>query len=334
MTHLWVWICKIESDDIHLNGQGYTYSIPLDIGKQVLEDIQKEWLPILTQNSVEDPDHCYDELLKIIKSKEEPRYYYYFLSALNLACWDLFLKAKHCSLKTFFEITHDTVPLYASGGWLSLSIPELISECASFQAQNINAYKFKVGGDQDEERITALRHDFPKMTLYADSNQFFKTSEAALSFCALLKKHHIEWFEEPLLGDDTDALKTLSSDSPVSIATGENRLTFEEFEELCQTSVEYIQPDVVRCGGITGFLRIALLCQQYNKKLSAHLNPELSAPLIAKMSGHSVEMMSLFSLNFFTHPIYPFEGKMPIPTDIGIGVTLSEKTITQYKVCY
>ena len=38
------------------------------------------------------------------------------------------------------------------------------------------------------------------------------------------------------------------------------------------TAVQYVQPDIVRCGGITAIKSIAELCQQYQRHLAMHLN--------------------------------------------------------------
>jgi L-alanine-DL-glutamate epimerase-like enolase superfamily enzyme len=42
-------------------------------------------------------------------------------------------------------------------------------------------------------------------------------------------------------------------------------------------SVDCLQADVTRCGGITGFLHVAALCDAHSIDLSAHTAPSVSA---------------------------------------------------------
>jgi L-alanine-DL-glutamate epimerase-like enolase superfamily enzyme len=42
-------------------------------------------------------------------------------------------------------------------------------------------------------------------------------------------------------------------------------------------AVDCLQADVTRCGGITGFLGVAALCDAHNIDLSAHTAPTVSA---------------------------------------------------------
>jgi L-alanine-DL-glutamate epimerase-like enolase superfamily enzyme len=44
---------------------------------------------------------------------------------------------------------------------------------------------------------------------------------------------------------------------------------------LAAGAIDVQQADVTRCGGITGFLQVAALCQAYNIPLSAHTAPAL-----------------------------------------------------------
>lgn len=43
---------------------------------------------------------------------------------------------------------------------------------------------------------------------------------------------------------------------------------FRRMLEAC--AVDVLQPDATRCGGITGFLRVAALCQAHDLSLSTH----------------------------------------------------------------
>ena len=44
---------------------------------------------------------------------------------------------------------------------------------------------------------------------------------------------------------------------------------------LAAGAVDCLQADVTRCEGITGFLRVAALCQAHSLELSAHCGPSI-----------------------------------------------------------
>ena len=62
----------------------------------------------------------------------------------------------------------------------------------------------------------------------------------------------------------------------MDIAAGEYGYTLAYFEKmLAAGAVDCLQADVTRCEGITGFLRVAALCEAHSLELSAHCGPSI-----------------------------------------------------------
>ena len=62
----------------------------------------------------------------------------------------------------------------------------------------------------------------------------------------------------------------------MEIAAGEYGYDIFYFRNMLSAgAVDVQQADVTRCGGITGFLQVAALCQAHNIPLSAHTAPAL-----------------------------------------------------------
>ena len=90
----------------------------------------------------------------------------------------------------------------------------------------------------------------------------------------------VSWFEEPVSSDDLDGLAFLVSRAPagMDIAAGEYGYMLDYFERMLSAgAVTCLQADVTRCEGITGFLRVAALCQARSLELSAHCGPSIHA---------------------------------------------------------
>jgi L-alanine-DL-glutamate epimerase-like enolase superfamily enzyme len=92
----------------------------------------------------------------------------------------------------------------------------------------------------------------------------------------------VKWFEEPVSSDDLAGLRFLRDHGPATmeIAAGEYGYDLEYFQRmLAAGAVDVLQADATRCGGFTGFLQAAALCEAYHVPLSAHTAPALHTHL-------------------------------------------------------
>jgi len=91
---------------------------------------------------------------------------------------------------------------------------------------------------------------------------------------------NVAWFEEPRPSDDLHGLRLLRRRAPagMDIAAGEYGDTSLYFLRMLQAgALDCLQADVTRCGGYTGFLKVAALCDAFQMPLSAHCAPQLHA---------------------------------------------------------
>jgi L-alanine-DL-glutamate epimerase-like enolase superfamily enzyme len=114
-----------------------------------------------------------------------------------------------------------------------------------------------------------------------------------LGFAEAFADYDVCWFEEPVSSDDLEGLRLLRDRSPagMDIAAGEYGYDLYYFRRMLQAgAVDVLQADATRCGGITGFLRLAALCEAYSVPLSAHTAPSLHAhPCCALAAVRHVE---------------------------------------------
>ena len=101
------------------------------------------------------------------------------------------------------------------------------------------------------------------------------------------------WFEEPVSSDDLEGLRLLRDRAPsgLDITAGEYGYDLFYFRRMLGAgSVDVLQADATRCGGITGFLRVGALCEAHTLPLSAHCGPTLHiAPCCALPSVRHLE---------------------------------------------
>jgi L-alanine-DL-glutamate epimerase-like enolase superfamily enzyme len=202
------------------------------------------------------------------------------IAAVDTALWDLKARILGLPLATLLDAVRDEVPVYGSGGFTSYTDARLADQLGGWAAQGIPRVKMKVGREpgRDLERVRVARAAIgPETELYVDANGAL-TRKRALLFAARCVEHEVRWFEEPVSSDDLEGLRLVRDRTPagIDVAAGEYGCTLSYFEAmLAAGAVDCLQADVTRCEGITGFLRVAALCQARSLELSAHCGPAI-----------------------------------------------------------
>jgi L-alanine-DL-glutamate epimerase-like enolase superfamily enzyme len=202
------------------------------------------------------------------------------IAAVDSALWDLKARLLGLPLATLLDAVRAEVPIYGSGGFTSYTDERLAEQLGGWAAQGIPRVKMKVGREpaRDPERMRVARDAIgPETELFVDANGAL-TRKAALRFAERCIEHDVTWLEEPVSSDDLEGLRLLRDRAPagIDVAAGEYGYLLSYFEAmLAAGAVDCLQADVTRCQGITGFLRVAALCQARSLELSAHCGPAI-----------------------------------------------------------
>ena len=98
-------------------------------------------------------------------------------SAVDIALWDIKGKVLNMPLFRLLGGNDPVVPIYASGGWTSYSIEELVDEAKMMVARGYKKIKLKVGVDggrnpmEDVRRVAAVREQSVPTSLHAGRQQ-------------------------------------------------------------------------------------------------------------------------------------------------------------------
>jgi L-alanine-DL-glutamate epimerase-like enolase superfamily enzyme len=202
------------------------------------------------------------------------------LSAVDLALWDLKARLLELPLATLLDPARHEVPIYGSGGFTSYGPDRVAEQLGGWVEQGIPRAKLKVGREpeNDPPRLAAARDAIGLETeLYVDANGAFGRKEALGWAERYASEWGVTWLEEPVSSADIEGLRLLRDRAPagLDIAAGEYAYVPRDFVNLLD-SVDCLQADVTRCGGITGFLRAAALADAHGLDLSAHCAPAAS----------------------------------------------------------
>lgn len=303
-------------------GCGFTMGLDTRGNAAVLACIEHDLAPLAEGRDALAPEALWQAMWSPMKPRMRAGIGLQALSAIDIACWDIVARSAGLPLNRLLGGYRQDVPVYGSGGWVTLDDGELIAECQEFAEQGITAYKLKIGTPRDIERIALLRREMgDSFTLLVDANQKYNVREA-IEVSRRLAEYGVAWLEEPVIADSVDDLAEVARQSAVPIAAGENAYLRWGFRELCERrAVSYLQPDAVRCGGVTEFMKAAHLADAYNLSLTSHLAHELHVSLVgASPSGNLVEVVNLFDADLFTHEFKVADGRLGVPDVAGHGV--------------
>ncbi|MED5580120.1 MAG: mandelate racemase/muconate lactonizing enzyme family protein [Nitrospinota bacterium] len=332
-THLDVVVVKMETK-YGPQGIGVTTGLGGAAGTAIVPYIKNELSPLVIGEDALSPELIWAKMWGPNKARMRGGMGLHALSCVDIACWDVLAKAAGQPINRLLGGFKQSIPVYGSGGWHTLSDEELLEEAEETVSLGCTAYKLKIGTNRDEDRISFLREKMGEdFILFADANQKYNVREA-IEVSNMLAEYGVAWFEEPVIADSVDDLAALAKVSMVPLAVGENSYMRWGFRELCEKrAVGFLQPDVGRCGGITEFRKIANLADAFNISLSCHLVHEISVSLIgASPSGYMAEYMDFFKPEDITQDFSVKNGKIAVPDVPGHGFEFTDNALKNYRI--
>jgi L-alanine-DL-glutamate epimerase-like enolase superfamily enzyme len=207
------------------------------------------------------------------------------ISALDTALWDVKARLLGLPLALLFGRARDRVEIYGSGGFTTYSDAQLRDQMRDFvEKDGCRFAKMKIGADpaHDPHRMRVAHEAIGDARLMVDANGAFAVRQALALAETDLVDEDVVWFEEPVSSDDLAGLALMRARAPghIEIAAGEYGYDADYFRRMLEAgAVDVLQADVTRCGGYTGFLEAAALCDAHHIDLSGHCAPALHLPV-------------------------------------------------------
>jgi L-alanine-DL-glutamate epimerase-like enolase superfamily enzyme len=203
------------------------------------------------------------------------------ISAVDCALWDLKAVLLDQPLASLLGRYRTSVPIYGSGGFTSYDDRQLARRLAGWvEKQGCSWVKMKIGTDPDRDpaRVATAKTAIGTAGLFVDANGAYTRKQAQRLADIFASEQHVRWFEEPVSSDDLPGLRQVRDRAPAAmeIAAGEYGYTTDYFRHMLEVgAVDVQQADATRCGGVTGFMLAAALCEAFHTDLSAHCAPAL-----------------------------------------------------------
>ncbi|MBV9561267.1 MAG: mandelate racemase [Bradyrhizobium sp.] len=255
------------------------------------------------------------------------------VSGLDMAFWDALGQAAGKGVVELFGGAARPVRAYDSYGVVD---PVADKEALLHSLdQGFRGIKIK-GGDGDaanDERVVKGVRDLigPDVALMIDFNQSLDPAEA-IRRIRRLAPYDLTWVEEPVPQENLSGHARVRAASAVPIQAGENWWFPRGFAEaIAVGATDLIMPDLMKVGGITGWLAVAAQAEAANIPMSSHLFAEASAHMLAVTpTADWLEVLD-FAGAILAEPIRIVDG-MLTARGPGLGLEWNETAVAKYLV--
>jgi mandelate racemase len=257
------------------------------------------------------------------------------ISGLDMAAWDALAKAAGVPLAVHLGGTVGPVSAYNSNGLWLTPVSELSAEAAALVAEGgFAALKLRLGRERladDRAAIAAVRRGAGEdVKLMCDFNQGLSLGDA-LARCHALDDAGLYWFEEPTTYDNIPGYAQLARELKTPVQLGENfygpRLLYQA---ILAGAGDYVMPDLMRIGGVSGWLRAAAIAGAAGIPMSTHLYPECAAHLMRVTdTAHWLEWQD-WADPILAEPFERRDGHLVVPDRPGTGIEWSEAAVRRF----
>jgi L-alanine-DL-glutamate epimerase-like enolase superfamily enzyme len=267
-------------------------------------------------------------------------FYMEAIAGVDLALWDILGKSLNTPLyRILGGKFRDRIPTYGSAG-----NPETAKQMvdAGFPAIKMGLSK---GATKNLDLVASVSTAIKgRGELLIDSLGAYKLSEAVLIGRELEKLGNIGWWEDPLGPEDISGYKQLADALDLAICAGEevsNRFQIRDWLE--QRSVDILNPDVCRAGGISETRRIAMMADAYGLLWSPHVSTgagpyraasihlAAATPNCVTIEGGSSHEGPLGN-RLLRQPLDYKPGSVGVPEGPGLGIEFDEKALAAVTV--
>ena len=256
------------------------------------------------------------------------------LSAIDMALWDALARSHGTSLIRLLGGIEKPIPAYGYVGYDGVEGSARVAE--DWAKRGFAGIKAKIGYPtvrEDVAVIRAMRNAAgDSMSIMVDYNQCLAPAEA-IQRMRVLDDEGLAWVEEPTLAHDYSGHAMIAREARTPIQCGENWWGPLDMQHAIDAQAsDYMMPDVMKIGGVTGWLHAAALAQTRNIRLSNHLWPEISAQLLcATPTAHWLEYADWWN-PVIREPLQIENGVANVSEVSGTGVDWNEDSVERFSV--
>lgn len=256
------------------------------------------------------------------------------IAALDMALWDALARSQ--SLPLVRLLGGEPKPIRAYGAVGYDGVAGSAREAARWAERGFTGVKAKIGYPTVEEDLAVVRAMReavgPKVAIMVDYNQSLTPSEA-IERGQQLAAENLAWIEEPVLAHDFSGHAQVARELSTPLQSGENWWGPLELSKAIDAGASNLMmPDVMKIGGVTGWMEAAALAGAHGIRVSNHLFVEVSTHLLcATSTAHWLEYADWFNPVLET-PLKIQDGFAVLDERPGSGIEWDEAAVENYRV--
>jgi mandelate racemase len=256
------------------------------------------------------------------------------LAGLDMALWDAHARGLGLSLVRLLGGEPKPLRAYASFGMDGLQ--RAVAVAATSVDAGFRAIKVKIGYPALREDLAVVRGIRqvigPDVDLMVDYNQSLTVPEAIRRGHAL-DDEGIAWIEEPTRCDDLDGHARVADAIKTPLQLGENAWGPRGLMAiLSRRASDLAMADLVKVGGVTGWLDAVSICEAGGVPLSNHFYQEMSAHMLALTPvAHYLEYFGIADA-VLVRPLVPVAGVVEADDKPGNGIEWNEDAIARHRL--
>lgn len=254
------------------------------------------------------------------------------LAAIDMALWDALARVHSLPLVRLLGGAEKPVRPYGAVGF------DGVAGCAKaaehWATRGFTGIKAKIGYPTVHEDVAVVRAmrkaAGADMIIMVDYNQCLTPTEAVQRL-RVLDDEDLAWVEEPTLAHDYAGHALVAREARTPIQCGENWWgTLDMQHAIAARASDLVMPDVMKIGGVTGWLRAAALAHAQGLQVSNHLWPEISARLLCcTPTAHWLEYADWWN-PILAEPLRVEKGMAVVDDTVGTGVEWNEDAVRRF----
>ncbi|MBI2432152.1 MAG: mandelate racemase/muconate lactonizing enzyme family protein [Candidatus Hydrogenedentes bacterium] len=307
--------------------------------------IETAFAPLLKDMNPLDIERCWEKLYYRTYKQGVMGLQPEALAAIDIALWDILGKVTEMPLHQLLGgKRRDSVRVYASiGGGAHATPAEMAKRAEQAAVEGFTAVKVRmdygpVTPDADVEKDLEMLREVrkaigPEVELKYDVNNGYSVP-TAIRVGKMIEELGVVHYEEPVAQTDYAGYAQVVEAVDVPVAAGEHEYTRWQFRDLIdQAHVDILQPDLVKCAGISEAVKIATLASTHHKLLCPHqTQPTIGTAANLHFTSVFVQndMAQELAENALKSPLHEmfttrFEfsgGRLTVPNGPGLGLEL------------
>jgi mandelate racemase len=258
------------------------------------------------------------------------------VAGLDMAIWDALAKAGGMPLAVLLGGALGPVPAYNSNGLWLTEVATLAKEAEQLVAEGaFKGLKLRLGRDRLADDLAAIREVRGSVgddvKLMVDFNQGLSLGDA-LERCHALDGQGLAWFEEPIAYNNLAGYTQLTRELRTPVQIGENFYGPRALHDAVRLAAcDYVMPDLMRIGGVSGWLRSAPIAAAAGVQVSTHLYPEVAAHLMrVTETAHWLEWQD-WADPVLKAPFPVTNSQINLPDVPGAGIEWDEAAVAKYR---